>query len=53
MREKLLMRVFACSLFEGIVCVVVMAACDFVVLLLERALEHKHLLAEHKHKPGV
>lgn len=29
------MRVFACCLFEGMVSVVVMAACDFVVLLLE------------------
>ena len=32
------MRVFACSLFDGIVSVVVMAACDFVVLLLERVM---------------
>ena len=29
------MREFACCLFEGIVSVVVMAACDCVVLLLD------------------
>ena len=29
------MRMFACCLFEGMVSVVVMAACDCVVLLLE------------------
>ena len=29
------MRVFACCLCEGMVSVVVMASCDFVVLLLE------------------
>ena len=32
------MRMFACCLFEGIVSVVVMASCDFVVLLLERVM---------------
>ena len=29
------MRMFACCLFEGMVSVVVMAACDYVVLLLK------------------
>lgn len=32
------MRVFACCLFEGTVSVVVMAACDFVVLLLDNVM---------------
>ena len=42
-REKWLMRMFACCLFEGMVSVVVMVACDCVMLLLESVMLFKDL----------